>query len=73
MVDTLYLPRYEREKKLKSGEKGGGQMKRVVRPKEGKAHQEERKLARPVRGKAQEKERRLRRVEGSKAARMARP
>jgi len=25
MVDTLYLLRYEREKKLKSGEKGGGQ------------------------------------------------
>jgi len=47
--------------------------KRMVRPKEGKAHQGERRPAHPVRGKAQEKERRLRRVEGSEAARVARP
>jgi len=38
-----------------------------VRPREGKAHQEERRLARPIRKKAQEGERRLRRMEEKKA------
>ena len=47
--------------------------KRVAYPKKGKAYQKERRPAHPVRGKAQEKERRLRRVEGSEAARVARP
>jgi len=44
-------------------------VKRVVRPKEGKAHQEERRPARPIREKAQEGEKRLRRMEEEKAAR----
>jgi len=45
----------------------------VAHPKEGKAHQRERRPVHPVRGKAQEKERRLRRVEGSEVACVARP
>jgi len=44
-------------------------VKRVVRPKEGKAHQEERRPARPIREKAQEGEKRLRRMEEEKTAR----
>jgi len=43
-------------------------VKRVVRPKEEKAHQEKRRLARPIREKAQEREKRLRRMEEEKAA-----
>jgi len=43
-------------------------VKRVVCPKEGKAHQGERRPAHSVREKAQEGEKRLRRVEKGKAA-----
>jgi len=43
-------------------------VKRVVHPKEGKAHQRERKPAHPIREKVQEGEKRLRRVEESEAA-----
>jgi len=43
--------------------------KRVVHPREGKAHQEEKKPVCPVREKAQEEERRLRRMKEEKAAR----
>jgi len=46
-------------------------VKRVARPNEGKAHQEERRPARPIREKAQEREKRLRRMEEEKAARPA--
>jgi len=42
-------------------------VKRVARPREGKAHQEERRPARPIREKVQERERRLRRIEEEKA------
>jgi len=44
-------------------------VKRVVRPIEGKAHQEKRRLAHPVREKAQKGEKKLRRMEEEKAAR----
>jgi len=43
-------------------------VKRVVRPKEGKTHQGERRLAHPVREKTQEEEKRLRRVEEGEVA-----
>jgi len=43
-------------------------VKRVVHPKEGKAHQRERKPAHPIREKVQEGEKRLRRVEESEVA-----
>jgi len=42
-------------------------MKKVARPTEGKAHQEERRPARPIKEKAQEGEKRLRRIEEEKA------
>jgi len=42
-------------------------VKRVARPKEGKAHQGERRPARPVREKVQEGKKRLRRVEKDEA------
>jgi len=48
-------------------------VKRVARPKEGKAHQEKRRPAHPIREKAQEGEKRLRRVEEEEAACVARP
>jgi len=44
-------------------------VKRVMRPREGKAHQEERRPACPIEKKVQEGEKRLRRVEEEKAAR----
>ena len=43
-------------------------LKRVACPKEGKAHQGEKRPARPIREKAQEGEKKLRRVEESEAA-----
>jgi len=43
-------------------------VKRVACPKEGKAHQGERRPAHPVREKAQEGEKRLRRVEKGEVA-----
>ena len=43
-------------------------VKRVACPKEGKAHQRERRPARPIRKKVQEGEKRLRRVEEGEAA-----
>jgi len=48
-------------------------VKRVARPKEGKAHQEKRRPVYPIREKAQEGEKRLRRVEEEEAACVARP
>ena len=47
--------------------------KRVARPKEGKAHQGERKPVHPEKEKVQEKVRRLRRVEKEEAACVAKP
>jgi len=47
--------------------------KRVARPKEGKAHQGERKPVHPEKEKVQEKARRLRRVEKEEAACVAKP
>jgi len=44
-------------------------VKRVVRSKERKVHQEERRPARPIREKAQEGEKRLRRMEEERAVR----
>jgi len=44
-------------------------VKRLVRPKEEKVHQEERRPACPIREKAQEGEKRLRRMEEEKAVR----
>ena len=43
-------------------------VKRVARPNEGKAHQEEKRPVRPIREKAQEGEKKVRRVEGREVA-----